>query len=152
MILAAVAALLGLRTVNDRFQIISLCANRVTPASRDYVGTIAQDALIVADLTAETFDGIIRSTRTAALTAYYHSQYDAESLWQTIDRVSEDRGTEFHRDCVLNDLNGAAAHVQTGQVGSCPTRVTRRRRWGTRGWCGRTPIRARCCSTSRCSG
>jgi hypothetical protein len=120
VILAAVATLLGLRTVNDRCQIISLCANRVTPASRDYVGTIAQDALIVADLTAETFDGIIRATRTAALTAYYHSQYDAESLWQMIDRVNEDRGTEFHRDCVLNDLNGAAVQVQTGHVGSLP--------------------------------
>jgi Condensation domain len=120
VILAAVATLLGLRTVNDQCQIISLCANRVTPASRDYVGTIAQDALIVADLTAETFDGIIRATRTAALTAFYHSQYDAESLWQMIDRVSEDRGTEFHRDCVLNDLNGAAGQVQTGHVGSLP--------------------------------
>jgi Condensation domain len=120
VILAAVATLLGLRTVNDRCQITSLCANRVTPASRDYVGTIAQDALIVADLTAETFDGIIRTTRAAALTAYYHSQYDAESLWQVIDRVSEDRGTEFHRDCVLNDLNGAEVQVQTGRVGSLP--------------------------------
>jgi Condensation domain len=120
VILAAVATLLGLRTVNDQCQIISLCANRVTPASRDYVGTIAQDALIVADLTAETFDGIIRATRTAALTAFYHGQYDAESLWQMIDRVSEDRGTEFHRDCVLNDLNGAAVQVQTGHVGSLP--------------------------------
>jgi Condensation domain len=120
VILAAVATLLGLRTVNDRCQITSLCANRVTPASRDYVGTIAQDALIVADLTAETFDGIIRATRTAALAAYYHSQYDAESLWQMIARVNEDRGTEFHRDCVLNDLNGAGVQVQTGHVGSLP--------------------------------
>jgi hypothetical protein len=120
VILAAVATLLGLRTVNDRCQITSLCANRVTPASRDYVGTIAQDALIVADLTAETFDGIIRATRTAALTAYYHSQYDAERLWQTIARVNEDRGTEFHRDCVLNDLNGAAVQVRTGHAGSLP--------------------------------
>jgi hypothetical protein len=118
--LAAVATLLGLRTVNDRCQITSICANRFTPASRDYVGTIAQDALIAADLTAETFDGIIQATRTAALTAYYHSQYDAESLWQMIGRVSEDRGTEFHRDCVLNDLNGAAVQVQTEHVGTLP--------------------------------
>jgi hypothetical protein len=120
VILAAVATLLGLRTVNDRCLITALCANRFTPASRDYVGTIAQDALIAADLTAETFDGIIQATRTAALTAYYHSQYDAGSLWQIIDRVSEDRGTEFHRDCVLNDLNGAAVQVQTGHAGSLP--------------------------------
>jgi hypothetical protein len=120
VILAAVATLLGLRTVNDRCQITSLCANRFTPASRDYVGTIAQDALIAADLTAGTFDGIIQATRTAALTAYYHSQYNAESLWQLIDRVSEDRGTEFHRDCVLNDLNGAAVQVQAGHAGSFP--------------------------------
>jgi hypothetical protein len=120
VILAAVATLLGLRTVNDQCQITSLCANRFARASRDYVGTIAQDALIAADLTAETFDGIIQATRTAALTAYYYGQYDAESLWQMIGRVSEDRGTEFHRDCVLNDLNGAAVQVQTGHVGSLP--------------------------------
>jgi hypothetical protein len=120
VILAAVATLLGLRTINDRCQITALCANRFARASRDYVGTIAQDALIAADLTAETFDGIIQATRTATLTAYYHSQYDVESLWQMISRVSEDRGTEFHRDCVLNDLNGAAVQVQTGHVGSLP--------------------------------
>jgi hypothetical protein len=84
------------------------------------VGTIAQDALIAADLTAETFDGIIAATRTAALTAYYHSQYNAESLWRLIDRVSEDRGTEFHRDCVLNDLNGAAVQVRAGRAGGSP--------------------------------
>jgi Condensation domain len=120
VILAAVATLLGLRTVNDRCQITALCTNRFVRASRDYVGTIAQDALIAADLTAETFDGIIQATRTAALTAYYHSQYDAESLWQMIGRVSEDRGTEYHRDCVLNDLNGAVVQVQTGHASSLP--------------------------------
>jgi hypothetical protein len=120
VILAAIATLLGLRTVNDRCQITSICANRFTPASADYVGTIAQDALIATDLTAETFDGIIQATRSAALAAYYFSQYDAESLWELISRVGEDRGTEFHRDCVLNDLNGAAVQVQTGHVGSLP--------------------------------
>jgi condensation domain-containing protein len=120
VILAAVATLLGLRTDNDRCLITALCANRFARASRDYVGTIAQDALISTDLTAETFDGIIQATRTAALTAYYHSQYDAESLWQVIDRVSEERGTEFHRDCVMNDLNGAVVQVQAGHVGSLP--------------------------------
>jgi Condensation domain len=122
VILAAVATLLGLRTVNDRCQITAICANRFTPASADYVGTIAQDALIAADLTAETFDGIIRATRLAALTAYYSSQYDTDSLWQMIDRVGAERGTEFHRDCVLNDLNGVAAQVPTGHAGSSPER------------------------------
>ncbi len=120
VILAAVATLLGLRTVNDRCQITALCANRFARASRDYVGTIAQDALIDVGLTAETFDGIIEATRTAALTAYYYSQYDAKSLWQMISRVGEDRGTEFHRDCVVNDLNGAAGQVQMGHVGGLP--------------------------------
>jgi len=132
VILAAVATLLGLRTINDRCQITSLCANRFARASRDYVGTIAQDALIAADLTAGTFDEIIQATRTAALTAYYYSQYDAGSLWKMIGRVSQERGTYFHRDCVLNDLNGAVVtrgeasprtplvQVQTGQAASLP--------------------------------
>jgi Condensation domain len=120
VILAAVATLLGLRTVNDRCQVTALCANRFARGSRDYVGTIAQDALIAVDLTAETFDEIIQATRTAALTAYYYSQYDPESLWQMIDRVSEDRGTKFHRDCVLNDLNGAAVQVQAGPADGLP--------------------------------
>jgi Condensation domain len=120
VILAAVATLLGLRTVNDRCLITAICANRFTPASADYVGTIAQDALIAADLTAETFDGIIQATRSAALTAYYFSQYDVDRLWPIIDRVGENRGTEFHRDCVVNDLNSAAVQVQPGHAGSLP--------------------------------
>jgi hypothetical protein len=122
VILAAVATLLGLRTVNDQCLITAICANRFTPASADYVGTIAQDALIAVDLTAETFDEIIQATRSAALTAYYFSQYDTGSLWQVIDDVGEDRGTEFHRDCVMNDLNSAAAQVLTGHAGSLPER------------------------------
>lgn len=122
VILAAVATLLGLRTVNDRCQLTALCANRFARASRDYVGTIAQDALIAVDLTAATFDGIVHATRTAALTAYYHSQYDADRLWQVIDRVSEDRGTEFHRDCVVNDLNGAVVQARTAHAASGPER------------------------------
>jgi hypothetical protein len=122
VLLAAVATLLGLRTGNDRCLITSLCANRFTPASAGYVGTIAQDALIAADLTAETFDGIIAATRSAALAAYYHRQYDTESLWQLIDRVEEDRGTRFHRDCVLNDLNGAAVQAPAGHPASVPER------------------------------
>jgi hypothetical protein len=122
VILAAVATLLGLRTVNGQCLITAICANRFTPASADYVGTIAQDALIAVDLTAETFDEIIQATRSAALTAYYFSQYDTGSLWQVIDDVDEDRGTEFHRDCVMNDLSSAAAQVLAGHAGSLPER------------------------------
>src|SRR5258708_144463 len=56
VILAAVATLLGLRTVNDRCLITPLCANRFPPASRDYVGTIAQDALTAPDPRPLLFD------------------------------------------------------------------------------------------------
>ncbi|HEY2443911.1 MAG TPA: condensation domain-containing protein [Streptosporangiaceae bacterium] len=103
-IVAAIATLLGIYTANDRCQITAICANRFSPASRDFVGTIAQDAIVALDLNAGTFDEVIRGSRGATLTAYRCAQYDAAKLWATIDQVNEDRGTKFHRDCILNDV------------------------------------------------
>ncbi|NUT42894.1 MAG: hypothetical protein HOV86_23205 [Thermoactinospora sp.] len=109
IVMAAFGALLGLRTGQPSCLLASLSSNRTRPALRGHIGPLAQDALIVADLRAATFDELVRRFRVAALSGYQHSRFDSDRLWNTIDTLDEERGTRYARDCVYNDMSLQAA-------------------------------------------
>jgi condensation domain-containing protein len=102
-LLAAAATLLMVRTGNEAGNLVAICGNRFQPSLRDYVGTIAQDALVSFEL-GHSFDDTMRRANRAAMNAYRFGQFDAARLWSILDEVAELRGTRFHRDCVVNDL------------------------------------------------
>ncbi|MEU4403906.1 condensation domain-containing protein [Streptosporangium sp. NPDC023963] len=104
--LAALGVLIGVRTTQRSCLIASLASNRVRPELRDYVGPLAQDALMTADLDVSTFDEAIRRFRTASLSGYQHSRFDSVALWEVIEAVNAERGVDFARDCVFNDMSG----------------------------------------------
>ncbi|WP_440070200.1 condensation domain-containing protein [Streptosporangium sp. OZ121] len=104
--LAALGVLIGLRTTQRSCVIASLASNRVRPELRDYVGPLAQDALMTADLDVSTFDEAIRRFRAASLSGYQHSRFDSIALWEVIEAVNAERGVDFARDCVFNDMSG----------------------------------------------
>ncbi|WP_371779992.1 condensation domain-containing protein [Streptosporangium subroseum] len=106
VVLAALGVLIGLRNAQRTCVIASLASNRVRPELRDYVGPLAQDALMAADLDVSTFDEAIRRFRTASLTGYQHSRFDSTALWEVIETVNAERGVNFARDCVFNDMSG----------------------------------------------
>ncbi|MEU1877420.1 condensation domain-containing protein [Streptosporangium sp. NPDC020072] len=106
--LAALGTLIGARTVQRTCVIASLTSNRIRPEVRDYVGPIAQDALITADLEVPTFDEAVRRFRTASLTGYQHTRFDSIALWNLIGAVNTERGIDFARDCVFSDMSGVA--------------------------------------------
>ncbi|MET8680195.1 condensation domain-containing protein [Streptomyces sp. NPDC004647] len=116
VLLAATAAVLAHRAGNDRCALTSIAANRNTPHTERYVGTIAQDALVVLTAGSGTFDALVRRAWAGSLAAYQHSQVDPLRLWDLIDRIGFRRGIRFARDCVYNDRSGSgdAAPVPEG--------------------------------------
>ncbi|GAA3123593.1 condensation domain-containing protein [Streptosporangium carneum] len=106
--LAALGTLIGMRASQRTCVVASLTSNRIRPEVRDYVGPLAQDALIAADLDVPTFDEAVRRFRTASLTGYQHSRFDSTALWQLIEAVNAERGVNFARDCVFSDMSGVA--------------------------------------------
>jgi Condensation domain len=119
-VLAAAAAVLGLRTGTDTCLFASVSGNRFYPGFGDYVGPLAQDALVSFSLAAGTFRELADRAWAGQLAAYRHSRFDAAALWAMIDAVQHRRGHYFGRDWVFNDVGidlnygaegGAAADV-----------------------------------------
>ncbi|MEU6999816.1 condensation domain-containing protein [Nonomuraea sp. NPDC046570] len=105
IVMAALGALVGHRTAQRTCLLASLSSNRTHPRLRGHVGPLAQDALIVADLGAATFDELIGRFRVAALSGYQHSRFDSAELWEAINALDAERGTRYARDCVYNDMS-----------------------------------------------
>ena len=105
LVLTALSALTAHRTGHRQAVVTTLSANRYLPELTDYVGTVAQDALLTVPVGADSFDTLARRVRKRTQLAYPHSWFDADELWATIDRAGHERGTRFARDCVFNDLS-----------------------------------------------
>ncbi|WP_283134664.1 condensation domain-containing protein [Rhizohabitans arisaemae] len=103
VVLATVAALIGLRVDRRTCLITSVASNRSAAGLADYVGPLAQDALLLFELEVPSFDALVRKTWSTAISAYRNSQFDAIRLWQTVEDVDQVRGTRYARDCVFND-------------------------------------------------
>jgi hypothetical protein len=116
-VLAAVAAVLGLRTGTDTCLLASVSGNRYHPGLGDYVGPLAQDALLSFGLAAATFDALVNQAWTAQLTAYRNSRFDATALWSIIEAVQHRRGQYFGRDWVFNDVG---THLDPGADEAVP--------------------------------
>jgi hypothetical protein len=115
VLLAAQAVLVAGRTGRADGAIVSICGNRFRSGWRDYVGPLAQDALIPYEV-GGSFADVVRQVAATALAAYRHGQFDPAELWPLIERVDAERGTPFARDVVFNDL-GAYTDVAAPPAG-----------------------------------
>ncbi|MFJ5093843.1 MULTISPECIES: condensation domain-containing protein [unclassified Streptomyces] len=86
-------------------------SNRYHPRLARAVNTVSQDALLSLDLRVDGFDTLLRKAWGAALGAYRHSQFDALALWDMIGRTTFERGGQFARDVVFNDVSTLPATV-----------------------------------------
>ncbi|GGZ62570.1 hypothetical protein GCM10010371_22520 [Streptomyces subrutilus] len=84
-------------------------SNRFRTRLARSVTTLSQDALLALDVTAPSFDALLRKTWGAALNAYRHSRFDSVGLWEMIGRVTFERGSLFARDVVFNDVSTLAS-------------------------------------------
>ncbi|MEV4313246.1 condensation domain-containing protein [Actinocrispum sp. NPDC049592] len=105
VLLAMAATLLAVRAGTSAAAVVSMCGNRFRPDMAAYVGTVAQDALIPFDLGDSTVDDTIRAVRLATMNSYRYGKFDAKGLWPILDAIATNRGTRFHRDCVVNDVS-----------------------------------------------
>ncbi|MFI6508754.1 condensation domain-containing protein [Streptosporangium sp. NPDC050855] len=104
-VLAALAALAGVRARQRTVVVLSISANRFRPELREYVGPLAQDALIPVETGADGFDAVLRGARSATMTAYQNSRFDADALIRIMEDVQRERGLFFARDIVFNDMS-----------------------------------------------
>ena len=113
-------------------------SNRFRPKLARSVSTLSQDALLGLDVRAPSFDALLAKAWGAAMNAYRHSRFDALALWELIGRVTTERGSQFARDAVFNDISalpstlaGATApdahtpelELAWGEAQSLPTRL-----------------------------
>jgi hypothetical protein len=105
VITAALAAVLALRTDTPRFGFRLIGNNRIGAQLHDYVGTIAQDCLVLVDAAVPTFDDLVRQCTTAILRASKLGPYDTIGLIAACKAIERERGILMHRDAVLNDLS-----------------------------------------------
>ncbi len=134
VVLAAGTALVAHRTATRAGALVSICGNRFRSAWRDYVGPLAQDALVPFAVDPDgVFDDLARQAQSATINAYRYAQFDSAELWPVIDAVGHARGARFHRDCVFNDLGvhgdlgvgeavDPAALLGETELGPMPTR------------------------------
>ncbi|WP_026423538.1 condensation domain-containing protein [Actinokineospora inagensis] len=109
-VLTAASALVAVRTATPEGVMVSICGNRFRSSWREYVGPLAQDALVPFRLNDDaTFDDVLRQLQATTINAYRYAQFDSAELWDVINKVGRERGTHFHRDAVFNDLGAASA-------------------------------------------
>jgi hypothetical protein len=109
VVLAAVSAVLSVRSAQRLCVFAALSSNRFGPDLRDYVGTLAQDGLVAVEVGGDTLDDLVRRTGTAVLQANRHSLFDVTDLVSRARRITIDRGAEFSRDCVFNNVGAHLA-------------------------------------------
>jgi hypothetical protein len=120
IMLAAYAALAAARADRENVVIAALSANRHKRAVAEYVGTVAQDALIKLETTAADFDELIARAGGVSMAAYWHSSFDSAEVWQLIDDVGTRRGARFARHLVLNDLSMTLPEALTKDLAAPP--------------------------------
>jgi ABC-2 type transport system ATP-binding protein len=104
VITAALAAALAWRTGTPSFAMRLVAGNRVGTGLRDYVGTIAQDSLLLVDTDTASFDDLVGRCATAIVRAGLSGAFDTARLVTIAKEIERERGIRLHRDAVLNNI------------------------------------------------
>jgi hypothetical protein len=108
-VLAAVCALLSLRSGHQRCMLTGPVTNRYEAALRGYVGSLARDTVIAVDTGAAGYDELVRRAGAASLKAARSALVDRAGLLAAIGEIEHARGIAYARDCVYNDISAPAA-------------------------------------------
>jgi Condensation domain len=105
VVLAAVSAVLSIRTAEARCSFTTLMHNRHERRLRDYVGTIACDTIICVDTSVPRFGDLVRRTGRTILKAAKGGFVSGAELARLVSSVEHERGIPYSRDCVYNDFS-----------------------------------------------
>jgi hypothetical protein len=129
--LAAMCAVLARRT-GQRYIVFSSLSNNRSGRLRSYVGTLAQDSLVLVDADAARFDELVRRVGTATLKASRHSLYDPHGLARVAHGIEWRRGVRYARDCAFNNLS--AHEVSEGTLQLHSAQISSASESGSLGW------------------
>lgn len=110
-VLAALCALLALRTGHDRLAMTMPAHNRHQRHLGDYVGVLAGESILCVDAGVRTFDELVRRAGLAVLKASRTGAADRAAVAAAVSEIEHERGITYTRDCVYNDISG---HVAAG--------------------------------------
>jgi hypothetical protein len=129
--LAAMCAVLARRT-GQRHIVFSSLSNNRSGRLRDYVGTLAQDSLVLVDADVARFDELVRRVGTATLKAGRHSLYDPHGLERLALEIERRRGVRYERDCAFNNLS--AHEMSEGTLKLHSAQISNAGEDGSPGW------------------
>jgi hypothetical protein len=107
--LAAVAALIGAVTGEDRCGLMLVVGNRIVGDLRRTVASLTQTVPLLLDLTGPTFADLVRAVWSASLQAAKHGRFDPFRAEKVIEEVAGDRGARPDLDCFFNDMRADTA-------------------------------------------
>ncbi|MER5703140.1 condensation domain-containing protein [Micromonospora sp. NPDC002296] len=122
ILVTTMATLLSWWTDTDLAALESLYSNRALPRMQNFVGSIAQSAM-VPFAPAASFDETLRRTHHAIFNAYQYAYFDATAVEEMVQSVGAQRGCQRHRDLVINDMSTTRGGVFDGRAG-VPVRGT----------------------------
>jgi Condensation domain len=119
VVLAALTTVLARRTGQRLAPIHALADNRIGRQMHAYVGTVAQDGLVVVDTDSPSFDEVIARTGAAMLNGSRYSLVDTVAAYHTRERIDRVRGIQLGRDCEFNNTSQhSLTRVQGPQRGT----------------------------------
>ncbi|WBB80489.1 condensation domain-containing protein [Micromonospora sp. WMMD882] len=121
-LVTTMATLLSWWTDTDLAALDALYSNRSLPRMRDFVGSIAQSALIPF-APAATFHQTLWRSHLAIFNSYQHAYFDATAVAELVETVGVRQGCQRHRDLVINDMSTTRGGVFDGRAG-IPVRGT----------------------------
>jgi Condensation domain len=116
-VLAALCAVLSLRTGQDRCVLSALANNRPERRLQEYVGMITSNTLISVNTEVARFDDLVRRTATATMAAGRACLADRAAVARVIREVEDERGIIYIRACVFNDATVDEAGAAARSVG-----------------------------------
>jgi hypothetical protein len=119
IMLAAYAVALARISHQPKILVRTIVSNRFRPGFSTSVSNLAQGGLCLIDAAECTFDEAIARAFKAQLAAGMHSYYDPRDYFGLIDRIGQERGSEFDMLVLYNDRRrGLAASGPEGQLPS----------------------------------
>jgi hypothetical protein len=95
--LTALAALVAHRCGVRRCPLLLPTSNRYLPQLHDFVGQLAADCFVVADLRGVPgFDKLAARMLRDSIRGYWHGRFDSAELWELFDRTTLGRGFYAH--------------------------------------------------------
>jgi hypothetical protein len=121
VVLAAICAVLARRTGYPELVFPLLSGNRFERHLRNYVGCLAQGAIITIEVAGKTFDTLVKHTWMSVIKASHFAGYDAVKRAEAAKQIEHERGLNFSYEPLFNGLvadppSGAGVEYHPEQV------------------------------------